>query len=141
MSTGADDLESPHPDARRHPLVSVLAGILFAECALLVVATIYLVVEIFIATPASFASAIALTLLTALGAVWLGFIATNVLRGRAWVRGATVVWQVLQIAVAIGCFQGMFARPDIGWFLLLPAVAALVLLFTPPVVAATARRD
>ena len=90
MSTGAEDLESPHPDARRHPLVRVFAGILFAECALLVVATIYLVIEIFIATPASVASAIALTLLTALGAVWLGFIATNVLRGRAWVRGATV---------------------------------------------------
>jgi hypothetical protein len=48
---------------------------------------------------------------------------------------------VLQIAVAIGCFQGLFARPDIGWALLVPAVLALVLLFTPPVVAATARRE
>ena len=57
------------------------------------------------------------------------------LRGSPWVRGATVVWQVLQIAVAVGAFQGFFARPDIGWLLLVPALAALVLLFTPPVVA------
>ena len=126
---------------RKHPVVIVLAGLVFAECALIATATIYLVVEILVATPASSASAIALTVLTAIAAVWLALIAVNILRGRAWVRGATVVWQVLQIAVAIGCFQGLFARPDIGWALLIPAIVALVLVFTPPVVAATARRD
>lgn len=126
---------------RKHPVVIVLAGLVFAECALIATATIYLVVEILVATPASYASAIALTVLTAIAAVWLALIAVNILRGRAWVRGATVVWQVLQIAVAIGCFQGLFARPDIGWVLLIPAIVALVLVFTPPVVAATARRD
>ena len=126
---------------RKHPVVIVLAGLVFAECALIATATIYLVVEILVATPASYVSAIALTVLTAIAAVWLALIAVNILRGRAWVRGATVVWQVLQIAVAIGCFQGLFARPDIGWALLIPAIVALVLVFTPPVVAATARRD
>ncbi len=126
---------------RKHPVVIVLAGLVFAECALIATATIYLVVEILVATPASYASAIALTVLTAIAAVWLALIAVNILRGRAWVRGATVVWQVLQIAVAIGCFQGLFARPDIGWARLIPAIVALGLVFTPPVVAATARRD
>ncbi len=126
---------------RKHPVVIVLAGLVFAECALIATATIYLVVEILVATPASYVSAIALTVLTAIAAAWLALIAVNILRGRAWVRGATVVWQVLQIAVAIGCFQGLFARPDIGWALLIPAIVALVLVFTPPVVAATARRD
>ncbi|CAN5399092.1 hypothetical protein BH10ACT7_BH10ACT7_09860 [soil metagenome] len=126
--------------AVKHPLLIALAVLVFAECALLAVATIYLVVEIFVATPASYASAVALTVLTAIATIWLGFIAVNILRGRAWTRGATVVWQVLQIAVAIGCFQGLFARPDIGWALLLPAIVVLVLLFTKPVIAATARR-
>jgi hypothetical protein len=107
----------------------------------MVAASIYLVVELLIATPASLPSAIALTVLTILAAIWVGFIAANILRGKPWVRGATVVWQVLQIAVAIGCFQGLFARPDIGWALLIPAILVLVLLFTPPVVAATTRRD
>lgn len=124
----------------RHPLVVMLAIILLAECALLAVATSYLVIEILVAVPDSVASAVALTVLTALAAIWLAVIAANVLRGRAWTRGATVVWQVLQIAVAVGFFQGLFARPDLGWFLLLPALAALGLLFTPPVIAATARR-
>lgn len=119
----------------------MLAVILFAECALLAVATVYLVVEILVAEPSSYASAIALTVLAAIATVWLALIAVNVLRGRSWTRGATVVWQVLQIAVAIGCFQGAFARPDLGWPLLLPAVAALLLLFTRPVIRATAARD
>ena len=126
---------------RRHRFVLALAVLLFAECALLAAATVYLLIELLVAKPSSFVSALALLVLTAIAAVWLGFIAANVLRGRAWTRGAAVTWQVLQGAVAIGCFQGVFARPEIGWLLLLPALLVLVLLFTPPVVAATSRRD
>ena len=137
---GESEFRGP-PAASHHPFVVALAAVVFAECALLVAATVYLVVEFIVAIPASYGSAVALTVLAVGAALWLGFIAVNILRGRAWVRGATVVWQVLQIAVAIGCFQGLFARPDIGWALLVPALLALVLLFTPPVVAATARLD
>lgn len=126
---------------RRHPLVVILAVLLFAECALLTAATIYLVIELLTATPDSYPSAVALTILTGIAAVWLGFIGANVLRGRAWTRSAATVWQVLQLAVAVGCFQGLFARPDVGWALLVPAVVVLVLLFTPPVVAAISARD
>jgi len=137
-----DDAVSELPaKPARHPFVLLLVLILFAECALVVVATIYLVVELLTATPDSLASAVALTVLTAIAAVWLGFIATNVLRGRAWTRGAAIVVQVLQGAVAIGCFQGILAQPAIGWLLLIPALVVLVLLFTPPVVAATSRRE
>lgn len=126
---------------RRHPFVIVLAAVVFAECALITVATIYLVIEILTATPESYPSAIALTVLTAIAAIWLGVIATNILRGRAWTRSATIVWQVLQIAVAVGAFQGFFARSDIGWALLVPSVLAILLVFTPPVVAALSDRD
>lgn len=119
----------------------LLVVLLFMECALLAGATVYLVIELLTATAASLASALALTVLTAIAAVWLGFIATNALRGRAWTRGAAVVWQVLQGAVAIGCFQGIFAQPTVGWLLLVPALAVLVLLFTPPVVSAISRRS
>jgi len=118
-----------------------LAVVVFAECALLAVASIYLVVELLIATPSSLPSAIALTVLTVIATIWLGFTGLHVLRGSPWVRGSTVVWQVLQIAVAIGCFQGIFAVPTVGWALLIPAVLALLLLFTPPVLAATTRRE
>ena len=126
--------------SRRHPFIVVLALLIFTQCALLAVGTAYLLIELVTATPDSYASAVALAVLTTIAAVWLAVIGVNVLRGSPWVRGAIVVVQVLQIAVAIGAFQGSFARPDLGWLLLIPALAALALLFTPPVLAATVRR-
>ena len=138
-----DDTVSTADDAKvndpRNPLLILLAVLLFAECALLVAATVYLVVELLIATPASLASALFLTVLTGIAAAWLGVIAVNTLRASPWIRGAAITWLVLQIAVAIGCFQGLFAQPTIGWALLVPALAVLVLVFTPPVVQATKR--
>lgn len=125
--------------SRRHPLLVALAVIVFAECALMGVAAVYLIVELLVDVPTSFASAIALTVLVVIAAVWLAVIGVNTLRGAPWVRGAIVTWQILQIAVAVGAFQGLFARPDIGWALLIPAIAALLSLFTRPVVAATTR--
>jgi hypothetical protein len=133
--------ENAVDEPRRHPLLIILAILVFAECALMSIAAVYLVVELLIDVPTSFASAIALTVLVIIAAVWLAVIGVNTLRGASWVRGAIVTWQVLQIAVAVGAFQGVFARPDIGWALLIPSLAVLVLLFTRPVLAATARRD
>jgi hypothetical protein len=139
-----DEPADPHrgDESRRapsHPLLIVLSVLLFAECALLVAATIYLVVELLTVVPESYASAAFLTVLTALAAGWLAAIGVGAVRRRPWVRGAATVWQVLQGGVAIACFQGMFAQPVIGWVLLVPAIVVLVLLFTPPVVAALRR--
>jgi hypothetical protein len=50
-----------------------------------------------------------------------------------------VTIQILQIAVAVGSFQGLYARPDLGWALLVPALAGIVLVLTPQVVKATTR--
>ncbi len=125
---------------RRHPLLLVLVGLLYLECALLAVVTAYLVVELVIARPDSYASAVVIILLTAVATVWLGILAFHTLHGRSWIRAGVVVWQLLQIAVAISSFQGLFARADVGWALLVPAVLALVLLFTPPVIDATTGR-
>jgi hypothetical protein len=136
-----EDQQVTNPSAKSSvPLLRVLALIVFAECALLVAATVFLVVELLVATPTSYASAIALTVLVAIGAIWVGVIAVNLLRRQPWTRGATVVWQILQIAVAVGMFQGAYARPDLGWLLLIPSIVVLVLLFTPSVRDATVRR-
>ena len=121
--------------------VIVLSALIFLEAALVVGATAFLLFELVTVTPDSLASALALTVLTALAAAWVIAIAIGVLRGRAWSRGAAMVWQVLQIAVAVGAFQGSFARPEVGWLLLLPALAAIVLLFSRPVVEATRRGE
>jgi hypothetical protein len=130
-----------HPNGgRRHPFVTLLAAIIFAECAALVGAVVFLIVELLIETPDSAVSAIALAVVTALAAVWVGAIGVHTLRGNAWIRGAAITVQVLLIAIAIGSFQGFVPRPDIGWILLVPAIGVLVLLFTKPVIAATALR-
>ena len=139
-----DEPASPHrgDEPRRaqwHPLLTVLAVLLFAECALLTAAAGYLVIELLVAVPESYPSAIVLTVLTAAAAGWLGAIAVGVLRRRSWTRGAATVWQVLQGGVAVACFQGIFAQPVVGWLLLVPAIAVLGLLFSPPVVAALRR--
>ena len=125
----------------RHPLVVALAALLFAECAFLSVAAIYLVIEILTSSAASILSAVAFTVIVVAAAIWVGFIAANTLRGRAWIRGAAITWQVMQVVVAVGCLQGLFATPLVGWLLIAAAIVVLVLLFTRPVVAATADRE
>lgn len=137
--SGVGDSSSGGP--KRHPFVIALQVVVAAEFVLLAVAVVYLVVETLSAKPDSYPSAVALIVLTAIAAIWLAFIVIGISRGRAWTRGAAIVWQVLQVAVAVGCFQGYFARPDLGWILLLPALVAIGLAVSPPVVRAIARRD
>lgn len=126
---------------RRPVLLVILAIIVFAECALMAAASVYLVVELLVDVPLSYGSAVAILLLAMISTAWLAVLGTATARGSHWVRGAIVVWQVLQIAVGVGSLQGLFARPDIGWALIVPAIVAVLLLFTPSVIAATARRD
>ena len=138
--TGIPD-EFETKQTRRHPAITALMAVLLLECAALVAATIFFVIELLVAESSSVASALGITVITAAGAVWVAFITRGVLRGLAWTRAAVVVVQVLVGAIAVGSFQGPAPRPDLGVILLVPAVVALVLLFQKPVLAATAGRD
>jgi hypothetical protein len=129
---------SPVPRKRR-PQLAILVVLLFIELLLVSGAAVYLVIELLIDTPVSYASAIAILALTVLAAVWMAIIIRHTLRGRSWTRGATIVWQVLQASVGLGALQGIFARPDVGWPLIILSLATLVMLFTKPVLAATAQ--
>ncbi|TFC94084.1 MULTISPECIES: hypothetical protein [Cryobacterium] len=123
--------------AHRPRALLLLATILFAEAGLLWAAVVWLILELLTATPTSLTSALAILVLVLIAATWVTAIAINSLRRRSWIRGAAVTWQLVQIAVAVGCFQGFYARPDLGWALLLPSLVVLVLLFQRPVIAAT----
>jgi hypothetical protein len=125
---------------RRAVPLLVLAVILAAEALLATGVTIWLIVELLTTTPDSFASAVVILLLAAALSCALWAMAIGLLRRQPWVRGAALTWQLLQIAVAIGCFQGVFAVPSLGWALLVPAGVAILLVMSPPVVEAT-RRD
>jgi hypothetical protein len=133
-------VSEPRTSGRPATLVA-LAAFLLLEAAALAIAAVVLILELLTQRPDSALTAVALIVLVALGAVFLVVLALHALRGRYWIRGATITWQILQILVAISSFQGVFGRADIGWALLVPAVIVIVLLFTPGVRAATRRPD
>ena len=125
----------------RHPFQIALVVVLAIEAAGLAAATVFLVLEILIAPADSIASAIALAVVAGLATAWVVAMSVGAWRGQSWVRGAAIVVQVLLGAVAIGSFQGLVPRPDIGWILLIPAIVVVFLIFSKPVQAALRRRD
>jgi len=104
--------------------------------------TIVLLVELFIDEPESIQTAVALVVLAAIATAWLAAIVVGAIRGQAWIRGAAIVWQVLQFAVGLGAIQGVFSDSASvwGWPLIAVAVGTFMLLFAPTVVATTSDR-
>lgn len=102
---------------------------------------ILLLVELVTVPPSSFGTAIALLVLVALLVVVLGAVLRGIWVGRAWVRAAGVVFQVLLFAVGVGALQGAFAQPDWGWPLILVAVVGFVLFVVRPTAEWLSGRD
>lgn len=86
-------------------------------------------------------SAIALVVMTALGAAAVFAFAAATWAGASWGRSGGIVTQVLILAVALGAATGAFADPLIGLLLAIPALAALILLFAAARGAAARRKD
>jgi hypothetical protein len=124
--------------SRAHTVLVVLLGV---EAAALWSLVGWLILELLTDQPSSFASALAILLIAVIAAAWVTTITVATLRGRTWIRAAAVTWQLVQAFIAIGMFQGLYARPDLGWALLVPSVLVLVLLFSRSVVAATTSRE
>lgn len=100
-----------------------------------------LVFDLVTTASASLATAVALTVLTALAAVVLAAVLVGIWRGRAWVRAAGVVFQVLLFAIGVGALQGAFANPTWGWPLIAVGVLGFALLIVRPTAAWLSRRD
>ncbi|MEY9853721.1 multisubunit Na+/H+ antiporter MnhG subunit [Leifsonia sp. EB41] len=135
----APGLPASDPARSRPPLLIALAVILTLEALLVTGLAVWLLFELLTTTPQSYTTAVAITILVVLGAAWLILTLVGILRLHAWARASTVTIQILMIAVAVGSFEGLVARPDLGWALLVPAVIAGVLALAPSVVRATAR--
>lgn len=73
-------------------------------------------------------TAIALVVLTVIGAVALLAFAGAILRGQSWGRSGGVVTQLLILAIAGGAVTGASAHPLLGAAIAAPAVVTLVLL-------------
>jgi hypothetical protein len=124
---------------RKPALLYALAVLILLEGAAFVAGTIYLVVEIFIGDPKFLTTAIAYAVTAAILSILVIVVGRAALRARPWIRGATVCIAVLQLLVAYSIL--ITSEPALGWILAVPAVALLVLLFTRPVLRATARPD
>jgi hypothetical protein len=124
-------------ERQRPALLYALAALIFLEGIALVAATVYLVVEIFVGDPRSVTTAIAYAVTAAIVAALVLVVGRATLAGRPWIRGATVCIAVLQLLVAYSIL--ITKEPTVGWVLAVPAIALLVLLFTRPVLRATAR--
>ena len=122
-------------------LLTLLRVLLILEAALVIAVAVWFLVELLTAEPASFASAVAIFVIVLIAAAFVTAIAVGAMRSQPWIRGAAVTWQIVQVAVAVGCFQGLYARADIGWALLLPSLLVLGLLLTPGVRAALSRPE
>jgi hypothetical protein len=120
----------------------VVAVILGLEAAGLLLVTVLLLVETVSSTGGARAvgSGVALAVTAAVIAVGLAFAARGVLRADKWTRPAALVWQVVQILVGVDATQGPGGRYDLAALLVIPALVAIVLLFTPGVTAAMRRR-
>ncbi len=132
--------ESTDP-GQRSPAMTVLQVVLGLEFLALAGVTVWLLVELVTSPATSLASGIALTILTAIAALWLGSLFVGLRNRRSWVRSGIIVWQVLQGALAIGAFQGVFRVAWFGWLLLIPALLAITLVLSKSVTAALVRPD
>ena len=133
----AADISRPR---RANPWTLVLlAVIVWAEVLMLAVWTVWFIIGFVTDTPDSIAGAVLILVLSMLATVWLALAAWQLLRRKTWTRAAVLVWQLCQTAIAAGAFQGLYAAPLVGAALLVPALAAGFLLFTPRVVAALKR--
>ena len=76
----------------------------------------------------SLASALALLVLTLVGAAAVIAFAVAIWRGQSWGRSGGIVTQLLILAVALGAATGAFADPAVALALAVPAILTLVLL-------------
>ena len=139
--TGETDSTRPGASARNSTpwTLVALSVIVWAEVVMLTAWCVWYVAGFVTDVPDSYAGAVLILVLSVVVTVWLALAATQLIRRRTWTRAAVLVWQLCQTAIAAGAFQGLYAAPLVGVALLVPALAAGVLLFTPSVVAALRR--
>lgn len=106
-------------------LAALLVGL---EGVALVALVVWQIVAMASGDTGSPESAVALIVLTLVGAVAVLAFAVAIWRGRSWGRSGGIVTQALILAVAVGAATGAYAHPSTALILAVPAVAALVLL-------------
>lgn len=126
---------------RTNVVARVAAVLVGLEGAALMALAIWQVAALASGDTESWESAIALVVLTAVGAIAVLAFAVAVWRGRSWGRSGGIVTQVLILAVALGAATGAYAHPSTALVLAGPAIVAFVLLLIAVRDAGRAERD
>lgn len=117
--------------------VIYISTVLVLEAAALLVLAGWFVYNLFTSSPVSMGGAVFTTVLLAAAGAWLLILGHFFFRGFRWTRAGALVFQLFAIVIAVPTLQGGVLVT--GLLLLLPPAAALVLLFTRPVVRHTSR--
>lgn len=113
---------------RTNPIGRVAAVLVALEGLGLVALTVWQIVAVVTGDTASIDSAIALIVLSAVGAAAVVAFAVAIWRGLSWGRSGAIVTQLLILAVALGAATGAYAEPAAALAIAAPAVVTLVLL-------------
>jgi hypothetical protein len=113
--------------AMRTDIASRLAAIILGlEGIAIIGLVLWQVIALSAGDTGSVESALALVVLTAIGAVAVLAFAVATWRGESWGRSGGIVTQLLILAVALGAVTGAYAHPVTGAALAVPAIVALV---------------
>lgn len=113
---------------RRHVAGRIAAVLLAIEGLAVAVLVVWQIAAIATGDTGSIESAIALIVLTAIGAVAVVSFAVATWRDLSWGRSGGIVTQLLILAVALGAATGAYAAPTTALLLAVPAVLTLALL-------------
>lgn len=117
------------PQENRTDVNGRLASIIVAlEGAAIAGLVIWQIAALISGDTVSVESALALIVLTAVGAVVVLAFAVAIWRRQSWGRSGGIVTQLLILAVALGAVTGAYGHPLTGAALAAPALVALVLL-------------
>lgn len=111
-----------------HPSARIAAVLLALEAAAIIALVLWQVAALAAGDTESLESAIALVVLTAVGAVAVLAFAVATWRGQSWGRSGGIVVQLLILAVALGAVTGAYADAAAGLGLAVPAIVTLVVL-------------
>ena len=126
---------------RTHPFGRIAAVLVALQAAGLVALVVWQVIALLSADTASIDTAIALLVLTALGAGAVAAFAVAIWRGRSWGLSGAIVTQMLILAIALGAATGSYAEPAAALMLGAPALGVLVLLVLAVREAGAAERE
>lgn len=113
---------------RTNVLPRVAGALVALEAAGLVALVVWQISAILVGDTGAVETAIALVVLTAIGAAAVAAFAVAIWRDRSWGRSGAIVTQLLILAVALGAATGAYAAPGVALTVAAPALVTLVVL-------------